>query len=103
MMRISAILARRFMKAGPNWFERRGSVFRGLLGSWLFRFAYGAVGGLRLIDHLTVAMFPNAEQQEGNDGRGSPQLCVARNFGLRLPAEQLRGYEERQGGPKSQS
>src|SRR4029079_15267944 len=61
-------------------------------------------GGCRPVDRLIVGaggcaevaagIFPDAEQQEGNDGGSGPEFGVARHSGFRLPAKQLLAHEE---------
>src|SRR5216683_3571944 len=44
---------------------------------------------------VAVETFPDAQQKEGNYGRGGPELGLARGFGFRLPAEELRSDDKR--------
>ena len=53
-------------------------------------------------EDLAVLVFPNTEEKEGKSGGEGPELGVARDFGFRLPAKQLRGDEEGENGPEEE-
>src|SRR6266850_4734297 len=60
------------------------------------------IGILCLVQNLAVAVLPNAEQQEGKSRGGGPELRVARNLSVRLPAEKLCGDKESQNRPEGE-
>src|SRR5713101_7226772 len=58
-----------------------------------------AVSGLRLHQNSAVAVFPDAEKKKRKGRSQDPELGFARNLGLGLPAEELRGKKKSQNGP----
>src|SRR5262249_17029206 len=57
---------------------------------------------LSLLQNLSARVFPKAKQEKRQGRSQSPELGFARDFGFRLPAEELRRHKKRQHGPRSQ-
>src|SRR6516165_150739 len=86
----------------PNWSMCLRSTLRPGFGWRLVGLLEGPMRFLPLLQHLAIAVFPNAQQEEGDNGCRGPQFGVAGNLGFGFPAKQLRSDKERQGRPKSQ-
>ena len=68
-----------------------------------FLLSYGVVGGLRFRQAFGRCLCSQSpRRRNGNDRGRGPEFGVARNFGFRLPAEQLGGYEEGKHGPRQE-
>src|SRR5215813_10322467 len=57
---------------------------------------------LRLLQNLPARVFPDTKQKERQGRPQSPELGFARNFGFRLPSEELCRHKKCQHSPKSQ-
>ncbi len=54
---------------------------------------------LGLLQDIAVRVFPGAQEQTRQGCRQGPELGIARNPGLWLPAKQLRRNEKGENGP----
>src|SRR6267143_1578244 len=52
------------------------------------------ISGFRLIEDVAVCVFPGAQEKERQRRSQGPELGIARNLGLWLPAKELRGDEK---------
>ena len=58
--------------------------------------------GLRLFQDIAVRVFPGAQEQKRQGSRQGPELGIARNPSLRLPAKELCCNEKGENGPSSE-